>query len=63
MRLGAVLVHADIVHVEDVDPRQAEPLETILIGSHDAVVGIVVDRIEWQRMTPLVGMDACRVRP
>ena len=62
MRLRAVLVGADIVDVEDVDPRQPEPLQAVLVGAHDPVIRIVVDRVERQRMTAAVGMHAGRVR-
>ena len=62
MRLRPVLVGADIVHIEDVDPRQPEPLQTVLERAHDPVIGIVVDRIERQRMAAAVGMHAGRVR-
>ena len=46
----AVLIAADIVHIEDVDARQAEPLQAVFERPHDAVVGIVVGHTERQRM-------------
>ena len=62
MRLRAVLVGADVVHVEDVDAGQPEPLQAVLERAHDAVIGVVVDRVERQRMACGLGMHAGRVR-
>jgi hypothetical protein len=41
MRLRAMLFCADIVNVENIDPGQAEPLQTVLERPHDRVVGVV----------------------
>ena len=59
--LRPVLVHADVVDVEDIDPRQPQPLKAVLERAHDAVVGIVVDRVERQRVMAAVGVLAGRV--
>ncbi len=45
----SVLPRPDIVDKEDVDPGQAQPLQTVLERAHDAVIGIVVDGFEWHR--------------
>ena len=57
-----LLVGPDIVDIKDVDPRQPEPLQAVLVGAHDPVIRIVVDRVERQRMTAAVGVHAGRVR-
>ena len=59
--LCAVLICTDIVHIEDIDPRQAQALKAVLERAHDAVIGIVVDCVERQGMAPAVGEDAGRV--
>src|SRR4029077_9158779 len=59
-RLGAMLIGADIVHIKDVDPRQAEALKTVLERAHDSVIRIVVDRFEGQWVSPAIGEDAGR---
>src|SRR5207247_1983402 len=41
MLFAAMLHHADVVDVEDIDPRQAEPLQAVLERPHDRVVGVV----------------------
>jgi hypothetical protein len=56
MRLAAMLIDADIVHIESVDPRQAEALQAVLEGAHDPVIGIVVDRLERHHLPPLAGI-------
>jgi hypothetical protein len=56
-----MLIGADIVDIEDVDPRHAEALKTVLERAHDAVIRIVVDRFEGQRVPPLIGEGAGRV--
>src|SRR6516162_797707 len=45
-----VLAPSDVVRIEDVDPRQPEPLQTILECAHDPIVGVVESGIERQRM-------------
>ncbi len=64
MGFPAVLHRADIVHVEDVDPCQPEPLKAVLERAHDSVIGVVVDRIEWQRMAAfsVVGRGRARTK-
>ena len=56
-----MLIGADIVHIENVDPRQAEALKAVLERAHDPVIRIVVDRFERQRVSPAIGEDAGRV--
>ena len=63
MRLGTVLVGADVVHIEDVDPRQPEPLQAVLERPHDAVIRIVVDRVERHHMARRAAIARARVRP
>jgi hypothetical protein len=41
-----VLVGADVVDIKDVDPPEAEPLQAVLDRAHDAIVRIIVDRVE-----------------
>src|SRR6516162_3721769 len=49
--MSLVMLHgADVMHVENVDPRQTEPLQTVLERPHDPVVGIVILRRERHRM-------------
>ena len=50
----AVLHRADVVHIEDVDPRQPEPLQAILERAYDAVIGIVVEGLERHRIAPFL---------
>ena len=50
MGFRAVLHRADVVHIEDVDPRQPEPLQAVLERAHDPVIGVVVDGLERQRI-------------
>ncbi len=52
MSFAAVLHRADVVHIEDVDPRQPEPLQAVLERAHDRVIGVVVNRLERQRIAP-----------
>jgi hypothetical protein len=51
------------MHIEDVDTRQAQTLKTVLESAHDPVIGIVVNRIERQRMAAAVGEDPGRISP
>ena len=44
-----MLPRPDIVDKEDVNPSQAQPLQTVFERAHDAVIGIVVDGFEWHR--------------
>jgi len=41
-----VLARSDVVRIEDVDPSQPEPLQTILECAHDPIVCVVERRIE-----------------
>ena len=50
---GAVLVGADVVDIENVDARQAQALQAVLERAHDAVMRIVVDDVERQRVPAL----------
>jgi hypothetical protein len=50
------------MHIEDVDPRQAEALKTVLERAHDPVTRIVVDRFERQRVSPAVGEAGASVK-
>ncbi len=55
--LGAVGEGVDVVDVEDVDVVEAEPLQAVLVGAHDAVIGIVEIGLERQRLAPgVVGL-------
>ena len=53
---------ADVVHIEDVYPRQPEPLQAVLERTHDPVIGIVVDRVERQRMAAFGVLGRGRAR-
>jgi hypothetical protein len=57
-----MLHHADVVHIEDVDLRQAKPLQTVLERAHDPIVGIVVDGVERHRMPTLPGLGRSQAR-
>ena len=41
---------ADVMRQKDVDPVEAEPLQIILEGAHDAVIAIVIDDMKRQRI-------------
>lgn len=41
-----MLIAADVVHIKDVDAREAEPLQAIFERTHNAVVGIIVGDAE-----------------
>jgi hypothetical protein len=41
-----VLPRTDVVRVKDIDPRQAEPLQTVLESAHDPIIGVVESGIE-----------------
>ena len=56
MALVAMLHRADVVNIENVDASQPEPLKTVLERTHDSIIGIVVDRLERQRV-PLGVVD------
>src|SRR5271154_2902974 len=62
MSLVAVRHCADVMHIEDVDPRKTEPLQTVLERAHDPIVRIVINRIErhWGFMFP--GLPRRRAR-
>ena len=51
MRLCAMLLCTDVVYVENIDPSQAESLQTILERSDDPLVRVVKHAIErhWRR--------------
>ena len=38
---------------QDVDPVHAEALHAVLVGAHDAIVGVVEERLERERVLPL----------
>ncbi len=50
----AMGVGADVVHEQQVDALQAEPLQAVLERAHDAAVAVVVVRAERQRGGPAV---------
>ena len=56
----AVDQRADIVHQQDIDAREAEPLQAHFPGTHDAVVGVVVHGLEWQRRVESVALRFIR---
>jgi hypothetical protein len=43
----------DVVDIENVDARQAQALQALLERAHDAVMRIVVDDVERQRVLAL----------
>ena len=50
--VGLVMPPVEIVDDQDVDPRHAEALEAVLIGAHDAVIGVVPFDIEGEAAGP-----------
>ena len=54
----AVGAAADVVYIEDVDPRQPQSLQAVFVGPQDGVVAVVVDRLEGQRPFPAVAVGA-----
>lgn len=52
--VGASIRVADVMHVQDVDPVQAQPLKTILNRAHDRVIGEIEMLLERQRTVKAV---------
>jgi len=40
---------ADVMDIQNIDPRQAQPLQAFFIGAHHRVVGIIIDRLKRHR--------------
>ena len=50
--LVAVIAVVDVVDHQEVDPRQAEALQAVLVGAHHAVVAVVEAQLERQAAGP-----------
>src|SRR5271155_1561783 len=62
MRFPAVLYRTDVMYVEHVDPRQAQPLQTVLERPHDRVVRVVEHSIERHRTLGCFAFGPVRLR-
>ena len=50
----AVSHRADVMHVKHVDAGRPEPLQTVLVGAHDAAVAVIEDGPKRRRLGPIV---------
>src|SRR5262249_19427895 len=55
LRIPAAGEAVDVVDDEDVDPAHAEALNAVLVGAHDAIIGVVERGLERKWLVPLVG--------
>src|SRR4029079_2023890 len=56
-RLGILAVSeaVDVMKQQDVDAVHATALHAVLVGTHDAIIGVVEVRLERERIAPRVG--------
>src|SRR5215813_6831730 len=55
MRVAPMLHRSDVVHEENVDSRQAKPLQAVLERAHNRIVGVVEYSIERHSILPVFG--------
>ena len=49
-----MLIGADVVGEKNINPVQPKSLQTVLVAAHDAIITVVVDHMERQRITHAV---------
>src|SRR5437762_2985067 len=59
--LGSVVSEVQVMHDGQVNAGQSEPLEAVLVGAQNAVMGVVELDLEWPSAVPRAPIEGSQV--